>query len=167
MSIICNRWWGVSWAGGIMPHLALPPKRPKDVLWLVAVWLCALIQRMRVSALDFFEAGLLLTCFGGNSEHSLGACALSLVWNNQLSRHAKGMFCIYLPSLSSSQTSLLVFLFAACSCDPWGSVDNDCSPIGQCQCHSNYIGRTCNQCAPGFFGYPTCTGESLVSCCLL
>lgn len=42
----------------------------------------------------------------------------------------------------------------ACECDPTGSYDLDCDPIGgQCKCKPNVIGRTCNQCAPGSYGF--------------
>ncbi|NXX86717.1 LAMA5 protein, partial [Urocolius indicus] len=43
-----------------------------------------------------------------------------------------------------------------CSCDAVGSVENACGPQGQCPCHSNYAGLRCDQCAPGYYGYPSC-----------
>ncbi|XP_030828530.1 laminin subunit beta-1 [Strongylocentrotus purpuratus] len=41
-----------------------------------------------------------------------------------------------------------------CQCDPTGSLSNMCDETGgQCQCKPNVIGRTCNQCAPGTYGF--------------
>uniref|UniRef100_A0A8I5ZVQ5 Laminin subunit beta 1 n=1 Tax=Rattus norvegicus TaxID=10116 RepID=A0A8I5ZVQ5_RAT len=42
----------------------------------------------------------------------------------------------------------------ACECDPQGSLSSVCDPNGgQCQCRPNVVGRTCNRCAPGTFGF--------------
>ncbi|XP_009072322.1 PREDICTED: laminin subunit alpha-3, partial [Acanthisitta chloris] len=43
-----------------------------------------------------------------------------------------------------------------CNCDGVGSVENTCGPRGQCLCHSNYAGLRCDQCAPGYYSYPSC-----------
>ena len=41
-----------------------------------------------------------------------------------------------------------------CGCDPTGSYSSVCATIGgQCQCKPNVIGRRCDQCAPGSFGF--------------
>ena len=41
-----------------------------------------------------------------------------------------------------------------CSCDLTGSESGICDPLGgQCQCKPNVIGRTCDRCAPGFYGF--------------
>ncbi|XP_032038553.1 laminin subunit alpha-3-like isoform X2 [Aythya fuligula] len=31
-----------------------------------------------------------------------------------------------------------------------------CGPRGQCLCHRNFAGFKCNQCAPGYYSYPSC-----------
>ncbi|XP_068108743.1 laminin subunit beta-2 isoform X2 [Hyperolius riggenbachi] len=42
----------------------------------------------------------------------------------------------------------------ACNCDPQGSLSSECdSHGGQCQCKPNVIGRRCDRCAPGTFGF--------------
>ncbi|XP_005377350.2 PREDICTED: laminin subunit beta-1 [Chinchilla lanigera] len=42
----------------------------------------------------------------------------------------------------------------ACECDPQGSLSSVCDPNGgQCQCRPNVVGRTCDRCAPGTFGF--------------
>ncbi|XP_013395107.1 laminin subunit beta-1 isoform X3 [Lingula anatina] len=41
-----------------------------------------------------------------------------------------------------------------CECDPTGSVSAVCDPSGgQCQCKPNVIGRRCDKCAPGTYGF--------------
>ncbi|CAG5116954.1 unnamed protein product, partial [Candidula unifasciata] len=41
-----------------------------------------------------------------------------------------------------------------CDCDRVGSVSLECNPSGgQCQCRPNVVGRRCDQCAPGTFGF--------------
>ncbi|XP_066554307.1 laminin subunit beta-2 isoform X2 [Amia ocellicauda] len=43
-----------------------------------------------------------------------------------------------------------------CQCDPQGSVSSECdSRGGQCRCKPNVIGRRCDQCAPGTYGFGT------------
>ena len=42
----------------------------------------------------------------------------------------------------------------ACECDPQGSLSSVCDPNGgQCQCRPNVVGRRCDRCAPGTFGF--------------
>uniref|UniRef100_A0A673U039 Laminin subunit beta-1 n=2 Tax=Suricata suricatta TaxID=37032 RepID=A0A673U039_SURSU len=42
----------------------------------------------------------------------------------------------------------------ACECDPQGSLSSVCNPSGgQCECRPNVVGRTCDRCAPGTFGF--------------
>uniref|UniRef100_A0AAY4EAZ9 Laminin subunit beta 2 n=1 Tax=Denticeps clupeoides TaxID=299321 RepID=A0AAY4EAZ9_9TELE len=42
----------------------------------------------------------------------------------------------------------------ACQCDHQGSISSECDPRGgQCRCRPNVIGRRCDQCAPGTYGY--------------
>uniref|UniRef100_A0A8B9M1E1 Laminin, alpha 5 n=1 Tax=Astyanax mexicanus TaxID=7994 RepID=A0A8B9M1E1_ASTMX len=46
-----------------------------------------------------------------------------------------------------------------CNCSPPGvtSQDINCDTnSGQCRCKTNVIGRQCDRCAPGFYGYPNC-----------
>lgn len=48
-----------------------------------------------------------------------------------------------------------------CNCDSVGSVDSMCGARGQCLCHRNFAGFKCNQCAPGYYSYPSCLREYL------
>ncbi|KAM3618812.1 uncharacterized protein V6R79_025116 [Siganus canaliculatus] len=46
-----------------------------------------------------------------------------------------------------------------CNCSRPGviSPDVNCDTIsGQCRCKNNIVGRQCDRCAPGFYGYPNC-----------
>ncbi|XP_069164876.1 laminin subunit alpha isoform X2 [Procambarus clarkii] len=44
-----------------------------------------------------------------------------------------------------------------CQCDFYGSASFECQSFGgQCPCHPNVIGRRCNRCKTGFFGFPAC-----------
>jgi hypothetical protein len=41
-----------------------------------------------------------------------------------------------------------------CSCHPIGSESFNCDPLGgQCPCKENVIGRTCDMCSTGYFGF--------------
>ncbi|XP_013782951.1 laminin subunit beta-1-like [Limulus polyphemus] len=41
-----------------------------------------------------------------------------------------------------------------CSCDQTGSLSNMCDQLGgQCKCKPNVVGRRCDRCAPGTFGF--------------
>lgn len=41
-----------------------------------------------------------------------------------------------------------------CDCDPTGSESLMCNPLGgQCKCKPNVMGRTCDRCAPGYYGF--------------
>ena len=41
-----------------------------------------------------------------------------------------------------------------CECDPIGSISSICDEFGgQCECRPNVIGRRCDQCAPGTYGF--------------
>ena len=49
---------------------------------------------------------------------------------------------------------LLLFYLSDCDCDPTGSTSAECEPIGgQCKCKKNVIGRRCDQCSPGTYGF--------------
>ncbi|XP_054279344.1 laminin subunit beta-1 [Macrosteles quadrilineatus] len=42
----------------------------------------------------------------------------------------------------------------SCDCDPTGSVSNLCDQLGgRCQCKPNVVGRRCDHCAPGTYGF--------------
>ncbi|XP_011475073.1 laminin subunit beta-2 [Oryzias latipes] len=42
----------------------------------------------------------------------------------------------------------------ACQCDPQGSLSSECNQVGgQCRCKPNVMGRRCDQCAPGTYGF--------------
>lgn len=44
-----------------------------------------------------------------------------------------------------------------CQCDYDGSLSFECEKFGgQCQCKSNVIGRRCEACKTGFYGFPDC-----------
>lgn len=44
-----------------------------------------------------------------------------------------------------------------CYCDSDGSLSYVCDPYGgQCQCRPNVIGRRCDACKTGYFGFPDC-----------
>ncbi|KAM6424929.1 laminin subunit beta-4 [Rhynochetos jubatus] len=42
----------------------------------------------------------------------------------------------------------------ACKCNPQGSLDTSCSKLGgQCQCKANVVGRCCDTCSAGSYGF--------------
>lgn len=44
-----------------------------------------------------------------------------------------------------------------CNCDYEGSTSFECDPFGgQCQCKPNIIGRQCDACRTGYYGFPDC-----------
>ncbi|XP_037132642.1 laminin subunit alpha-3-like isoform X1 [Syngnathus acus] len=43
-----------------------------------------------------------------------------------------------------------------CLCDGAGVAESVCGAGGQCICLPNYGGEGCEQCAPGYYGYPEC-----------
>lgn len=58
-------------------------------------------------------------------------------------------------SYISLSTALVFFvlLAIACGCNAAGSTSTICnSTNGQCSCHPNVVGRTCDQCLPDHFG---------------
>ncbi|KAK2535550.1 Lamb1 [Columba livia] len=53
-----------------------------------------------------------------------------------------------------SISALLHETALSCQCDPQGSLSSVCDPSGgQCQCRPNVVGRQCDRCAPGTFGF--------------
>ena len=55
----------------------------------------------------------------------------------------------------------LTFQILACNCDVQGSIDVSCDDNGKCNCKVNFAGDKCNECADGYFDYPTCQGNPL------
>lgn len=44
-----------------------------------------------------------------------------------------------------------------CQCHIPGSTSFECEPFGgQCECRENVIGRRCERCKTGYYGYPDC-----------
>uniref|UniRef100_A0A9J8DEI0 Laminin, beta 2-like n=1 Tax=Cyprinus carpio carpio TaxID=630221 RepID=A0A9J8DEI0_CYPCA len=66
-----------------------------------------------------------------------------------------------MPALAELCTTLICSISAimyngalACQCDPQGSLSAECDRVGgQCHCKPNVIGRKCDQCAPGTYGF--------------
>ncbi|KAG5838540.1 hypothetical protein ANANG_G00224730 [Anguilla anguilla] len=66
-----------------------------------------------------------------------------------------------MPALAEMCTKLICSISAIlhdgalpCLCDPQGSLSAECNRVGgQCQCKPNVIGRRCDQCAPGTYGF--------------
>ena len=57
-----------------------------------------------------------------------------------------------------SFTAMFTYHLQPCSCDPEGSLDNNCDPLtGQCICRSDYTGLQCNSCMYGSYNFPDCT----------
>ncbi|XP_072569193.1 laminin subunit beta-1 isoform X1 [Paramormyrops kingsleyae] len=66
-----------------------------------------------------------------------------------------------LPPLAEMCTKLICSISAVmhngalpCNCNLQGSLSTECEKVGgQCQCKSNVVGRQCDQCAPGTYGF--------------
>ena len=45
----------------------------------------------------------------------------------------------------------------------YGSRNEDCNVEGgQCECKTNYAGRTCEECHDGYYNYPDCDSKCLI-----
>lgn len=71
----------------------------------------------------------------------------------------------YIPLNASDFCKQAVFSLTAdynkgalsCNCDFYGSTSFECDPFGgQCQCKPNIIGRQCDACRTGYYGFPDC-----------
>ncbi|XP_052450464.1 laminin subunit beta-1-like [Carassius gibelio] len=76
-----------------------------------------------------------------------------------------------MPALAELCTTLICSISAimhngalACQCNPQGSLSAECDKVGgQCHCKPNVIGRKCDQCAPGTYGFGS-NGCSVCDC---
>ncbi|XP_009884960.1 PREDICTED: laminin subunit alpha-3 [Charadrius vociferus] len=105
-----------------------------------------------------------------NSEHAEGCeegsgrcfCKQNFQGEN-CERCAEGFydypFCVRIPVYpftSPNPRDAMAGDIIECNCDAVGSAENTCGLQGQCLCHSNYAGLRCDQCAPGYYSYPSC-----------
>ena len=51
------------------------------------------------------------------------------------------------------------YILLECTCNGEGYANEICDVNGQCTCKSNVIGKDCDSCAFGFFGFPDCQGR--------
>lgn len=68
--------------------------------------------------------------------------------------------------LYNQTCSDFLFPLEACKCNPQGSLNTSCSKLGgQCQCKANVVGRCCDTCSAGSygFGFHGCYGEYLAA----
>ena len=50
-----------------------------------------------------------------------------------------------------------------CECDSEGSLTKICNPLnGQCACKKSVVGKNCDQCEVGFYGFPNCKGNEVL-----
>ena len=58
---------------------------------------------------------------------------------------------------------ILLISTLECGCSLNNSKTQDCDASGSCTCEENYSGSKCTDCANGFFGYPECKGNLIIS----
>lgn len=47
-----------------------------------------------------------------------------------------------------------------CNCHKSGSLTQTCNRIGgDCKCRTNVIGKNCDKCKTGYYGFPRCRGK--------
>ena len=51
------------------------------------------------------------------------------------------------------------FLLSGCTCNAEGSENTACDTAGKCTCKANVIGRDCESCEEGYYGFPDCQGK--------
>ena len=51
------------------------------------------------------------------------------------------------------------FLLSGCTCNAGGSENAACDTAGKCTCKANVIGRDCDSCEEGYYGFPDCQGK--------
>ena len=53
-----------------------------------------------------------------------------------------------------------------CNCNKRGSVSQECNRIGgHCKCKANVIGKNCDKCKTGYYGFPNCKGKLFFELC--
>lgn len=51
--------------------------------------------------------------------------------------------------------------YPVCDCDSSGTSEEICNKTtGQCLCKENFMFPRCDRCAPGYYNYPMCQGQS-------
>ena len=56
---------------------------------------------------------------------------------------------------------MLIFMLAACNCDPEGAYSLQCDDRGQCPCLPNIVGKHCDSCEENKYNITAgCVGES-------
>lgn len=96
----------------------------------------------------------------------LNFCYVLIVPN--LLHHLATILTAVLPSCRNFELqghiSFYYFAMSACDCHPMGTSGRVCGPTGdQCPCKPSYTGAKCDQCAPGYYGFPNCRSEYLLA----
>lgn len=62
-----------------------------------------------------------------------------------------------IPLTLTENPHILILFSLGCECDPRGSISECCDQVeGQCVCHPEVVGRRCDHCKAGFWGFPDC-----------
>uniref|UniRef100_A0A6I8NLI8 Laminin subunit beta-1 n=1 Tax=Ornithorhynchus anatinus TaxID=9258 RepID=A0A6I8NLI8_ORNAN len=79
---------------------------------------------------------------------------IRLIYSPASPNSPASVFLGHVGKLAITNVPLCYRTLLACQCDLQGSTSTECAKLGgQCQCKANVIGRRCNQCAPGTFGF--------------